>query len=1233
MNLKPKNKGLQPFLVLTCAILCTLRAGADTLTGEVRGSVLDVQGHLPLAGAAVTLVNSDRGWKKQLQTEANGAFLFVQLEPGNYSIAAELKDYYRVEKTDILVPLNQPKVVIPPIELRRLVSTPTQQITLRGEQTKTAIIDLTAPGPNPSILAYVSEPGLMSMASLIDWSLRSNYTAALLQELPLRGGRSFDQLALLSPGISRIPFSSGQGPAVGVGVGSAGQFVANGLRARSNNFTVDGSDNNDEDIGVRRQGFVALVPQSVDSIQEFQVVTAGFPAESGRNVGAMVNAVSRSGQKATHGSVYGLFNDDALNARGFFDTNFSDGVNTGANSGGSFGGKDFNSRQFGGVIGGPLVAGRLFYFVSAEQQRYRGTSLGHFVVPGDDERGLRTAGGFVPIEQLGDWFRDRSISYSNVAGSGVFSLYPLPNNPSGPFGAHNYSQAKEREGNGLTSSLKMDWYLSPSNSFFARYNYTGDESVIPFTGEAINSSLATRTRTQNISMFLNSTLGRHANALRFSFGRTRLSFPADKSSPLLFGSTATAAPGSPSTPVIETRYGRFGPFGATGPIGQLSILPYSAVGIDVFNFPQGRADNTFQASDFFTLSAAAHDLKFGFDIRRSQLNSFADRNSRPQLQFGYGRVSSGCSSNPSCLFATSDGLLRGTDLAALGAPAGFLQTINTDPLAGTTIGLRFTQYDLFVQDNWKLRSNFILNLGLRYELQTTPGEVNHRIENTFGLAAEQFGHMQPSGSAQVRDIIIRGNNAFDTALAKLQAFLAGRQSIYDSDRKRIGPRFGFAWDPSGGGRTSIRAGYALLYDANLGAVTSQSRNVFPTLAPLNLDLNFRPPTGAVINSPGFFTFIPTQTPLIRPGTLNTYNLTGDAFATGLGTLFIQAPPLPGADLSSNGLAFTLPEKSLRPSNAQHFLLSIERQLGNDYLLSARYVRTRGAHLPRFTTPNAGLISTPILFSTFDRSITLLDLPPSLAASASGRPVSGLGAYTVIEDTADSSYHAMQVSLEKRSSRGIEFRAHWTWSHAIDQVSDPFDSRGSFSLPQDISDLRLERASAAFDARHRLASFVLWDLPAFRQARVLRGWRLAAVAEFQSGQPYTINSALDRNGDGNLTDRPDSLQGIDARIGDSRPLRLDASIPPIRLLAPAGQDGRLVRNALRASGISAVDLSISRAFLLARASRLEMRAEVFNLFNRTPFGIPVRILESPGFGQTFDAQASPREVRFSAKFVF
>ncbi len=1231
-------------MIIRLIALTVLLAGisvADTLTGEIRGEVLDTETTLVLPDVGVTLSNADRGWQKPAQTDAAGNYVFLQLEPGNYTLRFEKPGYYPVTKTDILVRLNQPKVVVPPVQLRREVATPTQQITVATpEGAKVALIDLTAPVPTDAVLTYVNERGFTSLASLRDSALRWNYDASVVHALPLRGSRTFDQLALLAPGVARVPFTGGEGPAVGIGVGAAGQFTVHGLRGRSNNFTVDGSDNNDEDIGVRRQGFVALTPQSIESIEEFQVMTAGFPADFGRNAGSMVNAVSRAGQIQHHGALFGLFGDDALSAGRYFDRPFADSVNSGINNGGSFSGSDQSFRQIGGTAGGPILPRRLYYFTSAERQQAHGGVVRHFVVPRQDERGLRVsrqAGGFVPIDQLEEFFLNRNTRYSNQAGKGVLDLYPVPNNPAGPFLDHTYSAVKRGEASGSSFSMRTDWYATERHSFAARYNITDDSSVLPFTSDAIHSSLATRTRTQNLSLFLNSTTAQFGSALRISYGRTRLAFPEEGSSPFLFGSPYNNRLPASFAQMIETAYGKFGPFGATGPIGQLTVLPYDTIGIDVFSFPQGRVDNTLQIAEAVTRSWQRHTIRAGVDVRLTQLNSFADRNSRPLLMFGYGEVASLCNEAFGCPFATSDGLLRGTDLASLGAPSGFLQAISTQATPDSTIGLRLGQIDLFVQHDWKAASNLVVNLGVRYELQKVTKEENRRIENTFSITPSQFGRLEPVGP--FASTIRAGNTFFDMAVDGLRDFLAGRTSIYDPDRNNFAPRVGLAWDPRGNGNLSIRLGYGLAYDANLGAVTSQSRNVFPTFVPVNLDVNFlQHPAGSsnrglFLNSPSFFTFTPTGAPLLRPGTLNTYNLSGDSFATGLGTLFIQAPPAAGADLSSNGLAFTLPEKRLETSYAQHWTVSIEQALTPNTLASVAYVGTRGRDLARFATPNAGRISTPLLIASAVTPLTIRAFSPSTEPLSQGRPHRGLGGFVVFENSASSNYHALQVSLERRLQNGLQFRGNWTWAHAVDEVSDPFDARGFSALPQTINRMDLDRASSSFDTRHRVASYAVWNIPAIGSSAALRNWRIAGTAEFQSGQPYTVNTALDRNLDGNLTDRLHRTDGLEIVSGDPRPLRIKEGVRTLDLIAPPRQNGGVGRNTFRADGIATIDLAVSRTISLSETTALDLRLETFNLFNRANFGIPVRTLESPGFGRTYDVTVDPRTIRFYAKLSF
>ncbi len=1223
-------------LLLSTALTSGLRA--DTLTGEVRGTVLDVDGSVPLTAVQMTLISVDRGWRKQLKTDADGNFAFIQLEPGNYTVTAETPGYYPQEKTGVLIRLNQPKVVLPPFQLRKEVPTPTQRLTVQGEggQTRTAVVDLTAPGPTPIVLAYLQEPGLTSLVDLLDWAIRANFGADLVEGLPLRGVRSFDQLALLSPGVARVPFSGGDGPAVGIGVGQAGQFAVNGLRGRSNNFTVDGSDNNDEDIGVRRQGFVALVPQSNESVQEFQITTAGFSAEFGRNTGSMVNAVSRSGTEKVHGQAYGIFGHDALNAGGYFDTPYRDTVNQGDLNGGSFSGDDSSQQLVGGVLGAPLAGDKLFFFGSVERQRERGSRPGHFVVPNQNERGLRHALGFTPIDELADFIRQRGLNYSDRAGRDVYSLYPLPNNPAGPFGGNTYTDTRPERGDGWVFSTKFDWYISAVHAFAARYNFTDDQSLIPFTGEAIHSTLATDTRTQNLSLFLNSTTPGFGNALRASYGRTNLGFPPDRGSPLIFGSAfpdpvpPALANFRPLQRTVRTNYGEFGPFGLTGPIGQLEIAPFSRIGVDVFNFPQGRIDNTFQVSDFVTFTRTSHTFKFGIDLRRSELNSFSDRNARPLMYFGYGRTA--CPTNStSCLFSFDNQVMRGTDWAALGVPAAFLQTVSTQPEPNSAVALQFTQTDLFVQDEWRVHPRLNLNLGLRYELQSVPRDRRRRIENTFELTSGDFDRLPDDPGS---------NGNFDDALAGLRRFLGNRRRIYRRDSDNLAPRIGLAWDPQGRGNFVIRAGYSISYDAILGAVTSQSRNVFPTFIPVNLSPNslcgrdrglFCDLGGLLIPNISFLNFTLNDEFLIRPGTLNTFGVSPGAFATAIGALLNQGVlTIDGGrvrELSVNGLAFTLPEARPKNSSAQHFLLSVQKQWGRDFLTRFEFVGSRGSHLTRFTTPNGGLITSPIfLLSSNPFAVPIRDL-------SANRPEPALGAYRVFENSASSSYHSLQVSAEKRFSRGFEFRANWTWSHVIDGVSDPFDSRGFFSLPQNGSRLDLERASANFDARHRVALYWVWDLPGASVHPILARWRLAGIGEFQTGQPFTVNTALDQNLDGNLTDRLDTVEGLTLDPSSRRPVAINPGVDPNDLLAPFLANGRVGRNTFRSDGLATLDLALSRSFALGEQARLGFRLEVFNLLNSTQFGIPIRILESPGFGYAYDTQSSPRSLRFAVKLSF
>jgi hypothetical protein len=266
-------------------------------------------------------------------------------------------------------------------------------------------------------------------------------------------------------------------------------------------------------------------------------------------------------------------------------------------------------------------------------------------------------------------------------------------------------------------------------------------------------------------------------------------------------------------------------------------------------------------------------------------------------------------------------------------------------------------------------------------------------------------------------------------------------------------------------------------------------------------------------------------------------------------------------------------------------------------------------------------------------LTLLANPPSTVPFQNARPQPGLGGFSVFENSAASTYHALQASVERRFERGLQFRGNWTWGHVIDEVSDPFDGRAFTALPQNTNRLDLERGSANFDVRHRITSYAVWDVPAFSKHKLFRNWRVATTAEFQTGQPFTVNTAIDRNVDGNLTDRLNRTDGLEIRSHDAWPLRIKSGVGPLDLIASKGRQGAVGRNTFRAGGIATIDLAVSRNIPLGPSTALNLRIEGFNFFNRTNFGVPIRILESPAFGRTYDLAVDPRTIRLYAKLSF
>jgi hypothetical protein len=550
--------------------------------------------------------------------------------------------------------------------------------------------------------------------------------------------------------------------------------------------------------------------------------------------------------------------------------------------------------------------------------------------------------------------------------------------------------------------------------------------------------------------------------------------------------------------------------------------------------------------------------------------------------------------------------------------------------------------DFFGQDEWHVRPNLSLSLGLRYEYNTPPRETQQRIENalTASLPAEVSG---------------------------LANFINGRTKIFEPDRNNFAPRVGFAWSPHlfrSNRTTVIRAGYGLYYDQILGAVVSQSRNVFPTFSTINFGggcCNISgSSTGVLPLDQGLSIFNPLNTTypvsglgsvlLIQPGTLNTLNpqVPQSVLLSVTNTYFPSS--FRDAGLKANAFGATLPTRTLNTPMAHQYSITIEQQLSRRMVLSGAYVGTLGRNLLRFTSPNLGpnYLVVPLKFLSGESSFggpmfTGITFDPGSITSAatltSGRPVKGIGPISQFETTGRSRYDALQLQLRGRFvsfGAADQFQVSYTFGKVKDDVSDVFDLAGAPALPQDSGTFAGEYAVANFDVRHRIAYSYISDLTNWGKRNAFTHFvfdklQLASMGAFQTGQPFTVNSIFDVNLDGNLTDRLNSTAGIQQTGNRAQPYRL--TVDPRTLLPQPGTDGSVGRNSLRSTDLMVDNLAVIKAFALSERYKLIFRTEIFNIFNRANFGIPVRFVEAPGFGKSTYTVTPGRRIQFGLKFSF
>lgn len=1245
------------FICLSAIVLFTATIAFGQTTGTLEGVVKDATGAV-IAGASVTITNTETGTSRATQTNEDGLYSVTNLQPGSA---------YQVE-----------------VSAQNFETKTVKDVAVRLGTTGTVNVELGVKGASAQV-TVTSDAALINSS---ESQLSTSYSQKQLQQLPYGGG-SIDNLALLTPGVispGAASFSNG------VGISS------NGNRGRSNNFQLDGQDNNDNSVAGP-----TLSLTNTDAIGDYQVTTNNPSAEFGRNAGAQINAVTKSGTNEFHGTLFSFYQGSALNTSNNINKQTAKVYNFLADNGFSQlrglanrnGKSPFSTNRFGGTLGGPIKKDRAFFFAAFQATITNGdfdlnnlgsgnitftpesvqTAIalgfpGASQILGNPRVGggpttVRLPGSFFVVPQLQDTDGDGvPDAFLNAGGAYTQSLFVR--NSAGTLiplltgEAIRILPGRNRQYQFIT---KEDFNLTDKDNLSVRYIY--DNSSFPLaTGNALTGA-AFDVPSQNNNLgatytrLINST---NTNEARFNFSRLNVRF----------GDPNGERPG----PGIgfTGRRDRQGNFGSLG-FGTAN------------NLPQSRVVDVYQVQDTYATQLGNHALRVGIDFRHQKVENFFLPNFLGVYRFrNTGTVPAAGAVCALCTFYAPDGTpLAGSTAVAfenllLGRPERI-----TFALGDPKIKTAQNDYFFFLQDNWKVRSNLTLNLGIRYEVSTTP----------FNPIIEKINAREADPSTAI----------FNTAFP-LETRTATKLPI---DKNNFAPRVGFAyapdWDFLGDrftkGRTVVRGGFGIAYDPSFFNIVLNTVTAAPFAA-----------AGFISQTPGAagsvnFPFLPTTTAQLNttPGTNG-----GDP------RLFNQTRVDP--DFHS---PYTL-----------QWNFGVQQEVFKNTVFEVRYVGSR--IVGQFQTVNG---NPSIIF--FNNAAQCLGLTPGAftggrvvgnpaatdaaacggagfqnrpGTNGNGRIDPTFGAVRLRTNGATASYHGLQTRFDTRFS-DIVFNANYTFSKTIDNASEIFSTFGggqSVADPQNPFDTTDgERGLSAFHQKHNFTANFIYEVPMFKDQRgfvgkLLGGYQVSGIVLLGSGRPYTPTQIL-----GNSDAAFDAA--FFSGVGSLRPYNGNPNAPTgtiafgyqaacnvlfggtacnsavpgnfivyntldpgsagtvVTSAQAAVQAARLVYNdsGLLSSGINlasleafnyfktpfgigrntflgentyTVNLALLKTTRINERFKVEFRGEATNLFNRRNFGVPDPLAEDAFNGIAVSSFQNPgfnagavRSLRFGLKLLF
>lgn len=712
---------LKAILAALLIMIASRTATSQTTNGTLLGTVVDQQGGV-VAGAKISVTDQATGAVRTALTGTNGVFRIDELPVGLYDLAVEAPGFSRAVINRIQVTIDQTQNV-------RLV------LNVAGQQQS------------------VTVKGTVSLVNTQTSNLGEVVSEKQITTLPLNG-RDFAQLALLNPGVAAFGGGGGQQG----GEGGISGFSSNGQRSSSNNFMVDGIDNNDY-LG----GSVAQLP-SIDSIQEFEVQTNTFAAEYGRNSGSVINLVTKSGTNQLHGSAYEFLRNDVLDAQNFF-------------ADPALGKPELRLNQFGFTLGGPIIKNKTFFFGNYEGFRQvAGITVLTNVPTLAERQGIFADSNGNPVQVT-----------VNPVSAQLFKLFPLPNT-SEPSGNFVSSPALTNSTNQYM--IKGDHRFASGDSLSLRYSYTGFSILSPLAGGQQSTSFPGYGSLSNgtdhlASLSYTKILSASSlNEFRFGFTRvTSLGYNQKTAQAADYGLNTGWAAGSPLN-LGNIPYISFGG-GLVSGGGTLANLGGSD------NNPGGDNQNVLQFIDNFTHTTARHDMKYGVNISNYRINRFYDLAQSGLIIFSGGQNPEGLSS-PLADFAE-------------GLPSSSLHFVGDSARS-----FRLTNYSLFAQDSFKIIPRLTLNYGLRYEFSTVLHDATNRLSTWRASNYQQY----LSPTADQTNLAVLEQSGVVT-----QGQTGG---LYNGNTRDFAPRVGLAWSLRGQHPVVIRAAYGIFYDFILGEIPTNA---------------------------------------------------------------------------------------------------------------------------------------------------------------------------------------------------------------------------------------------------------------------------------------------------------------------------------------------------------------------------------------------------------------------------